>query len=79
MNYYKKMVMLPIDEFNKYRNLLFEKQVTVEKNPLQRDIRELRETIGTSLPDDERAKLEGEIIQRYSRKTKKNRIEITSD
>ena len=65
------MVMVPIDEFSKYRNLLFEKQVTIEKNPLQRDIRELRETLGVSIPDDQKAKLEGEIIERYGRKLKR--------
>lgn len=68
MNYFRKMVMLPIDEFNKYKNILYLSQVTPNPNPLQKELEQVRETYGTSLPDDQRVKLESEIIQKYSSK-----------
>ena len=68
MNYYRKMLLLPVDEYNKYRSLLYTSQVTATKNPIQKDLNELRDEYGTNLPDDEKIKLEGEIIQKFKTK-----------
>ena len=68
MNYFRKMVMLPIDEFNKYKNILYMSQVTPNPNPMQQELENVRNIYGTSLPDDMKTKLESEIIQKYSSK-----------
>ena len=72
MNYFRKMVMLPIDEFNKYKNILYTSQVTPNPNPMQQELEHMKEAYGTSLPDDIKAKLESEIIQKYSSKNPLN-------
>lgn len=76
MNYFRKMIMLPTDEFNKYKNLLYSAQVTPETNPMQQELKNIKEVHGTTLPDDQRAKLEAEIIQRYSTKNERKESEV---
>ena len=68
MSYFRKMVMLSYDEFIKYKNLLYTSQVTPEVNPLQNELNAIKDNYGTNLPDDQRVKLESEVIQKYSNK-----------
>lgn len=68
MNYFKKMVLLPIDEFNKYKNVMYASQVTSQVNPMQSELNRMKDVYGSTIPDDQRVKLESEIVQKYSEK-----------
>ena len=70
MNYFRKMVMLPLDEYNKYRSQMYAIQTTPETNPLQSEMQTVKELYGTNIPDDQLAKIQGEVIQKYSSKNK---------
>lgn len=72
MNYFKKMIMLPVDEYNTFKSLLYKTQVSVPENTLQIDLEKIKQTYGTNLPDDVRAKLEADIIQKHSSKADKS-------
>lgn len=75
MSYFKKMVMISLEEYNKYRNQMFALQTTPNVNPMQKELQELKEQYGDSLLPDQKAKLEGEIISKYTSKP----IEIKED
>lgn len=68
MNTFRKMVMIPVDEYNTYRSNLYSLQMQQQQqqNPMQRELEEIREIYGSSIPDDQRAKLESEIISKYT-------------
>ena len=73
MNTFRKMVLLSTDDYNKYRNLMYTSQVTPSINPMQKEMEGIKEKYGDNLPEDQRNKLESEIIQKYS-----DKIDITS-
>ena len=63
------MVLLPLDEYNKYRSQMYALQTTPVVNPLQKELSSMTEVYGTNIPDDQLTKLQGEIIQKYADKS----------
>ena len=72
MNYYKKMVMITLDDYNKYRNQMYALQTNPPVNPMQKELDELKDQFGDSLLPDQKTKLEGEIISKYTSKNIEN-------
>lgn len=68
MNTFRKMIMIPVEEYNKYRNLMYTTQVVPAVNPMQKEMTDIQAKYGDNLPDDQRNKLEAEIIQKYTGK-----------
>lgn len=62
------MVMISLDEYNKYRNQMYALQTTPVINPMQKELQELNQQYGDSLLPDQKTKLEGEIISKYTSK-----------
>ena len=70
MNPFREMVLLPLET---YKNL---RKKVLGGTPMQKDLFDLRERYGDSLPEDQRLKLESEVISKHSTHVKPE-LEVT--
>lgn len=65
MNTYREMVLVSVDEFNRIRKQLLFQQPAGEKPTLHKELYDIKDKV-EYLPDDQRIKLEGEVIAKHT-------------